>query len=119
MIWPDVHDDSDATLLPHDWHWSTMSSCILRSRTFARGYATASGSSPLGAHTLSPFRLFDRNAKRIQKDHAALRESGERSRMVDYVREEVADRLFERVLVRILLFTTTAAIIADAFLVGH
>ncbi|CUA70261.1 hypothetical protein RSOLAG22IIIB_00614 [Rhizoctonia solani] len=47
---------------------------------------------------MSPFRLFDRNAKRIQKDRAALRESGERSRTVDYVREEVADRLFERVL---------------------
>ncbi|CAE6467358.1 unnamed protein product [Rhizoctonia solani] len=75
-----------------------MSSRILRFRTFARGYATASGSSPLGAHTMSPFRLFDRNAKRIQKDRAALRGSGERSRMVDYVREEVGDRLFERVL---------------------
>ncbi|CEL59468.1 hypothetical protein RSOLAG1IB_03401 [Rhizoctonia solani AG-1 IB] len=47
---------------------------------------------------MSPFRLFDRNAKRIQKDRAASRESGERSRTVDYVREEVADRLFERVL---------------------
>ncbi|KEP52724.1 S-adenosyl-L-methionine-dependent methyltransferase [Rhizoctonia solani 123E] len=47
---------------------------------------------------MSPFRLFDRNAKRIQKDRAALRGSGERSRMVDYVREEVGDRLFERVL---------------------
>ncbi|ELU35956.1 methyltransferase domain-containing protein [Rhizoctonia solani AG-1 IA] len=47
---------------------------------------------------MSPFRLFDRNAKRIQKDRAALRDSGERSRTVDYVREEVADRLFERVL---------------------
>ncbi|CAE6527358.1 unnamed protein product [Rhizoctonia solani] len=75
-----------------------MSSSIVRFITFAQRYATASGSSPLGAHTMSPFRLFDRNAKRIQKDRAALRESGERSRTADYVREEVADRLFERVL---------------------
>jgi NADH dehydrogenase [ubiquinone] 1 alpha subcomplex assembly factor 5 len=52
---------------------------------------------------MSPFRLFDRNAKRIQKDRAASRESGERSRTVDYVREEVADRLFERVLVCIIV----------------
>lgn len=73
---------------------------VLRARIFARGYATASSPSPLGAHTLSPFRLFDRNAKRMQKDRAALRDSGERSRTVDYVRNEVADRLLERVLVR-------------------
>ncbi|CAE7211134.1 unnamed protein product [Rhizoctonia solani] len=75
-----------------------MNSRALGFRTFVRRYATASGGSPLGAHTMSPFRLFDRNAKRMQKDRAALRDSGERSRMVDYVREEVADRLFERVL---------------------
>ncbi|KAJ1308569.1 hypothetical protein OPQ81_004268 [Rhizoctonia solani] len=75
-----------------------MNPNLLRFKTFAQRYATASGASPLGAHTLSPFRLFDRNAKRMQKDRAALRESGERSRTVDYVREEVADRLFERVL---------------------
>ncbi|KAF8759837.1 S-adenosyl-L-methionine-dependent methyltransferase [Rhizoctonia solani] len=75
-----------------------MGSRMPRFRMFARGYATASSGSPFGAHTMSPFRLFDRNAKRIQKDRAALRDSGERSRTVDYVREEVADRLFERVL---------------------
>ncbi|KAJ7068721.1 S-adenosyl-L-methionine-dependent methyltransferase [Mycena amicta] len=44
-------------------------------------------------HTLGPFQVFDRNAKRIQKDRAALRES---SRTVDYVRDEVADRIMER-----------------------
>ncbi|CAE6425644.1 unnamed protein product [Rhizoctonia solani] len=75
-----------------------MSSHMLQFRTLIRRYATASGGSPFSAHTMSPFRLFDRNAKRIQKDRAALRASGERSRTVDYVREEVADRLFERVL---------------------
>ncbi|QRV87568.1 methyltransferase domain protein [Ceratobasidium sp. AG-Ba] len=69
-----------------------------RSRSLARQYATASGPSPFGAHAMSPFRLFDRNTKRMQKDRAALRDSGERSRTVDYVRDEVADRLIERVL---------------------
>lgn len=73
---------------------------VLRARHLSRGYASASGSSPLGAHTLSPFRLFDRDAKRMQKDRAAVRDSGDRSRTVDYVRDEVADRLLERVLVR-------------------
>ncbi|QRV72698.1 methyltransferase domain protein [Ceratobasidium sp. AG-Ba] len=69
-----------------------------RSRSLARQYATASVPSPFGAHAMSPFRLFDRNTKRMQKDRAALRDSGERSRTVDYVRDEVADRLIERVL---------------------
>ncbi|KAG9102001.1 hypothetical protein FS749_000566 [Ceratobasidium sp. UAMH 11750] len=68
------------------------------SRCLARQYATAPSSSLLGAHVISPFRLFDRNAKRMQKDRAAARDSGERSRTVDYVRNEVADRLLERVL---------------------
>ncbi|KAG9128189.1 hypothetical protein FRC07_003739 [Ceratobasidium sp. 392] len=47
---------------------------------------------------MSPFRLFDRNTKRMQKDRAATRDLGKRSRTVDYVRDEVADRLLERVL---------------------
>lgn len=72
---------------------------MLYGRLFARRYASAPSGSLLGGHSMSPFRLFDRNAKQIQKDRAALREAGARSRTVDYVREEVADRLFERVLV--------------------
>lgn len=70
----------------------------LRSQRLARKYATASNPSPLGGQTMSPFRLFDRNTKRMQKDRAALRDSGERSRTVDYVRDEVADRMIERVM---------------------
>ncbi|KAG6861845.1 hypothetical protein C0995_011142 [Termitomyces sp. Mi166 len=48
--------------------------------------------------TFGPYQVFDRNVKRIQKDQAATRDGGERSRTVDYVREEVADRMMERFL---------------------
>lgn len=46
------------------------------------------------------YEVFDRNAKRMQKDRAAV--NVERSRTVDYLRAEVAERLFERFEVRIL-----------------
>lgn len=54
--------------------------------------------------SVGPFQVFDRNAKRMQKDRAASREDGTRSRTVDYVREEIADMLIERLLVRSNLF---------------
>ncbi|KAI0304146.1 S-adenosyl-L-methionine-dependent methyltransferase [Russula brevipes] len=44
----------------------------------------------------SPFQVFDRHAKRLQKDRAAARDGGNRSRAVDYVRDEVANRMIER-----------------------
>lgn len=48
------------------------------------------------------YRVFDRIAKRRQKDCAASRDGGKRSRAVDYVRDEVADRMMERLLVTCL-----------------
>jgi len=45
------------------------------------------------------YRVFDRNVKRLQRDSAARQESGERSRLVDYVRDEVANRMMERFMV--------------------
>ncbi|KAF8514848.1 S-adenosyl-L-methionine-dependent methyltransferase [Hysterangium stoloniferum] len=48
--------------------------------------------------TVGPFEVFDRNAKRLQKDRAASRDGGERSRTVDYVRNEVAERMLDRFL---------------------
>ncbi|OCH94525.1 S-adenosyl-L-methionine-dependent methyltransferase [Obba rivulosa] len=62
-------------------------------RTFAS--VSSSGVNP---GSVGPFQVFDRNAKRFQKDRAAAKEGGERSRTVDYVREEVADRMIERLL---------------------
>ncbi|KAJ7368776.1 S-adenosyl-L-methionine-dependent methyltransferase [Mycena albidolilacea] len=64
-------------------------------RSLARRAALSSASPSANPHTLGPFQVFDRNVKRIQKDRAALRED---SRTVDYVREEVADRMMERFL---------------------
>jgi NADH dehydrogenase [ubiquinone] 1 alpha subcomplex assembly factor 5 len=47
----------------------------------------------------SPLKVFDREAKRLQKDRAAARDGGTRSRTVDYVRDEVANRMIERFIV--------------------
>ncbi|OSX59519.1 hypothetical protein POSPLADRAFT_1184289 [Postia placenta MAD-698-R-SB12] len=69
--------------------------CIHRQ---TRLYAAVSASSPINPHTVGPYRIFDRHAKRRQKDRSALREAGVRSRTVDYVRDEVADRMIERLL---------------------
>ena len=55
--------------------------------------SVAGGSSTVNPYTVGPFQVFDRNAKRLQKDRAVSREEGARSRTVDYVRDEVADRL--------------------------
>lgn len=72
-------------------------------RAFAaprRSYASVSSGS-VNPGSVGPFQVFDRNAKMIQKDRSAEREDGSRSRTVDYVREEVADRMMERLLVRV------------------
>lgn len=64
-----------------------------------RGLASLTETPPL-----NPFQVFDRNAKRIQRDRAAARDGGERSRMVDYLRNEIADRMFERFMVNLRAF---------------
>ncbi|EIW82267.1 S-adenosyl-L-methionine-dependent methyltransferase [Coniophora puteana RWD-64-598 SS2] len=68
---------------------------LLRSQPF-RTFATESPSS--FAPKAAPYQVFDRNAKRMQKDRAVSRDAGVRSRTVDYVREEVAERLMERLM---------------------
>ncbi|KAF9226760.1 S-adenosyl-L-methionine-dependent methyltransferase [Gyrodon lividus] len=50
------------------------------------------------APTASAYQVFDRTVKRKQKDRAVSRNGGEQSRIVDYVRDEVADRMMERLL---------------------
>lgn len=49
--------------------------------------------------TPAPYQIFDRYAKVLQKDRSATPNRIENSRIVDYVRDEVADRLIERMLV--------------------
>ncbi|KAF8646391.1 hypothetical protein AX16_007257 [Volvariella volvacea WC 439] len=61
-----------------------------------RAFAAVSSSPPPSFTSVNPYQVFDRNAKRLQRDRAATRGGGERSRTVDYVRDEVADRLMER-----------------------
>lgn len=51
-------------------------------------------------HTPDHFQVFDRHAKQLQRDRAALREGGASSRTVDYVRNEIAERMMERLEVR-------------------
>jgi hypothetical protein len=50
------------------------------------------------------FAVFDRNVKRIQKNRAA---TAENSREFDYLREEVARRLLDRLDVCVFFLTTT------------
>ena len=64
--------------------WFPPSAIVLR-----RSLASAS-SAPI------PYEVFDRTAKRRQRDRAAARDGGERSRTVDYLRKEITERLVER-----------------------
>ncbi|KAF5332008.1 hypothetical protein D9758_014578 [Tetrapyrgos nigripes] len=55
-----------------------------------RSFAAVSPSS------VGPYQVFDRNAKILQKNRAVDKNNGEPSRTVDYVRDEIADRMMER-----------------------
>jgi len=44
----------------------------------------------------SPYQVFDRSVKRLQRDSAAALRGGAKSRTVDYLRDEVADRMMDR-----------------------
>ncbi|KAF5364269.1 hypothetical protein D9756_000280 [Leucocoprinus leucothites] len=67
----------------------------------ARRYASHSVNSPAPSfNTVGPYQVFDRNVKCMQRDGAASRNGGEQSRLVDYVRDEVAHRMMERFLAR-------------------
>jgi NADH dehydrogenase [ubiquinone] 1 alpha subcomplex assembly factor 5 len=67
---------------------------LLQTTGQRRAYASISN-----AQINQPFAVFDRNMKRIQRDRAASKNDGEDSRVVDYLRNEVADRMIERLLV--------------------
>ncbi|RDB20096.1 Arginine-hydroxylase NDUFAF5, mitochondrial [Hypsizygus marmoreus] len=70
-----------------------------RGEAQTRAFAAISSSTPsqIGS-AVGPYQVFDRHAKRLQKDAAAARDGGARSATVDYVRDEVADRMMERFL---------------------
>ena len=75
----------------------TKPSYMLSRRLLSRSLATLS---PSVFPTPSAFRVFDRVAKQKQRDRAVERGT---SKTVDYVREEVAERLIERMLVRYII----------------
>jgi NADH dehydrogenase [ubiquinone] 1 alpha subcomplex assembly factor 5 len=69
-------------------------------RTCVRRYASVSPTSgPTNPYTVGPYNIFDRDVKNMQRDRAAARMAGERSKTVDYLREEVAERMMERFMV--------------------
>jgi NADH dehydrogenase [ubiquinone] 1 alpha subcomplex assembly factor 5 len=78
---------------------SRLSSRVHSQHVVKRSLAAVASSGSTNPLTVGPFRVFDREAKTMQKDRSATINGGERSRTVDYVREEVADRLLERLLV--------------------
>lgn len=65
-------------------------------RPWTRGFASESSSSFPSATGV--YQVFDRAAKRKQRDRAVSRDAGVGSRTVDYIRDEVADRMMERLL---------------------
>lgn len=80
--------------------WRAQPRCLRVSPVIhSRSLASISSGGLLNPNTVGPYQVFDRRAKRLQKDRSALRDDGERSRTVDYVRDEVADRLIERLMV--------------------
>lgn len=68
-----------------------------RQRPWTRTFASKSSPPSTGV-----YQVFDRAAKRKQRDRAASKDAGVASRTVDYVRDEVADRMMERLLVSVL-----------------
>lgn len=70
--------------------FSISASSIIPNSTSRRGYAVQSGGKPV-------FDVFNRRAKWLQKERAAA--NVEASRQADYLKDEVAIRLCERLLV--------------------
>jgi len=64
----------------------------------SRAFASASRP-PSGAPSSASYEIFNRRLKWLQRERAA--KNAESSRQVDYLRDEVASRLCERLLVRI------------------
>lgn len=75
--------------------FTVYSSSKLRGPIFSLRSLASLSPSQIGT---SPFKVFDRHVKRLQKDRAVACDGGNRSRTVDYVRDEVANRMLERFL---------------------
>jgi len=75
----------------------------------------ASHSAPQSPSHAGSYRVFDRSVKRLQRNSAARCESGERSRVVDYVRDEVANRMMERFMVGLWLSKSFICFMASGY----
>ncbi|KAG1752479.1 S-adenosyl-L-methionine-dependent methyltransferase [Suillus paluster] len=77
-----------------------MSLLRVVTRHAARPLTRAFASEPSSSFSTATgvYTVFDRTAKRKQRDRAVSRDAGVGSRTVDYVRDEVADRMMERLL---------------------
>lgn len=68
------------------------------SPALTRAYAIpAAAPRPSATSPANPFTVFDRKVKRLQRDRAAS--DKERSRLTDYVKDEVAANMVDRLLV--------------------
>lgn len=117
--------NSMASLLQRTAALNTTRLIALRSASLARHASTSTSSAPPnpapGApKPNSPFVIFDRQAKVLQKSRAATRralsedgtqwkgEPGEPSRMTDYAKRHVAESVAERVLVSCVALSACA-----------
>jgi len=75
----------------------------LAARHVARPWARTFTSESFPLPATGVYQVFDRAAKRKQRDRAVSKDAGVSSKTVDYVRDEVADRMMERLLVSDLL----------------
>jgi len=86
-------------------HTSTMSSNSL-ARTALRYQVRRYAVPSFAPSSASPFAVFDRDLKRNQRDRAARHP--ERSRLTDYVKDDVAQAMVDRLLVRHLSLSLPA-----------
>ncbi|KAI0254651.1 S-adenosyl-L-methionine-dependent methyltransferase [Lactifluus subvellereus] len=78
--------------------FTVYSSSKLRGPISSLRLLASLSSSQIGTAVQSPFKVFDRHVKRLQKDRAVACDGGNCSRTVDYIRDEVANRMLERFL---------------------
>ena len=77
---------------------------LVRSVTYPSGRSLTRLFASASFNTTNPYQVFDRRVKRHQRDVAASIDGGTRSVTVDYVRDEAAERLLERFVVRLPAF---------------
>ena len=93
--------DAQALIYPPSSTFVSSSMLPFRRHILSRVPRVSSRSLASVADTLAPapYQIFDRYAKVLQKDRSATPSRAENSRTVDYMRDEIGDRLVERMVV--------------------